>query len=108
RFLNHNYVGTEHLLLGVLREQEGVAAQVLMNLGLRLSYVREAVLAVLGGKLDQDIGKKIARKKRKKTPLWKRFPEPLRSEFKDLMSRLTKINEEKEQAIAQQDFDKAA
>ena len=33
RNLNHNYVGTEHLLLGLLREQEGVAAQVLMNLG---------------------------------------------------------------------------
>lgn len=32
RNLNHNYVGTEHLLLGLLREQEGVAAQVLMNL----------------------------------------------------------------------------
>jgi ATP-dependent Clp protease ATP-binding subunit ClpC len=33
RSLNHNYVGTEHLLLGLLREQDGVAAQVLMNLG---------------------------------------------------------------------------
>src|SRR6478752_4881273 len=36
RNLNHNYVGTEHILLGLLREQEGVAAQVLMNLGLKL------------------------------------------------------------------------
>ena len=36
RNLNHNYVGTEHLLLGLLREQEGVAAQVLMSLGLKL------------------------------------------------------------------------
>ena len=35
RNLNHNYVGTEHILLGLLREQEGVAAQVLMNLGLQ-------------------------------------------------------------------------
>ena len=33
RNLNHNFVGTEHILLGLLREQEGVAAQVLMNLG---------------------------------------------------------------------------
>ena len=33
RNLAHNYIGTEHLLLGVLREEEGVAAQVLMNLG---------------------------------------------------------------------------
>ena len=38
--LNHNYVGTEHLLLGLLREQHGLAAQVLMDLGLKLSEVR--------------------------------------------------------------------
>lgn len=48
RNLNHNYVGTEHILLGLLREQEGVAAQVLMNLGLRLEDVREEVLNLLG------------------------------------------------------------
>jgi len=43
RNLNHNYVGTGHLLLGLLREQDGVAGQVLMNLGLRLEDVREEV-----------------------------------------------------------------
>src|SRR5271154_1363104 len=48
RNLNHNYVGTEHLLLGLLREQEGVAAQVLINLGLKLEDVREEVLNLLG------------------------------------------------------------
>src|ERR671921_646425 len=48
RNLNHSYVGTEHLLLGLLREQEGVAAQVLMNLGLKLDDVREEVLNLLG------------------------------------------------------------
>jgi ATP-dependent Clp protease ATP-binding subunit ClpC len=48
RNLNHDYVGTEHLLLGLLREEEGVAAQVLMNLGLNLEDVREAVLELLG------------------------------------------------------------
>ena len=48
RNLNHNYVGTEHILLGLLREQEGVAAQVLMNLGLKLEDVREEVLNLLG------------------------------------------------------------
>ncbi len=48
RNLNHNYVGTEHILLGLLREQEGVAAQVLMNLGLKLDDVREEVLNLLG------------------------------------------------------------
>ena len=48
RNLNHNYVGTEHLLLGLLREQDGVAAQVLMNLNLKLDEVREEVLNLLG------------------------------------------------------------
>ena len=48
RSLNHNYVGTEHLLLGLLREHDGVAAQVLMNLGLKLDEVREEVLNLLG------------------------------------------------------------
>ncbi|MEQ8318185.1 MAG: ATP-dependent Clp protease ATP-binding subunit [Phycisphaerales bacterium] len=48
RSLNHNYVGTEHLLLGLLREQDGVAAQVLRNLGLKLDEVREEVLNLLG------------------------------------------------------------
>src|SRR5260370_38572299 len=52
RNLNHDYVGTEHLLLGLLREQEGVAAQVLMNLGLRLVDVREEVLALLGHPIE--------------------------------------------------------
>ncbi len=45
--LGHDYIGTEHLLLGLLRENEGVAAQVLVNLGLKLEDVREEVLEVL-------------------------------------------------------------
>ena len=48
RNLNHDYVGTEHILLGLLREKEAVAAQVLMNLGLKLGNVRAEVLAILG------------------------------------------------------------
>ena len=52
RNLNHNYVGTEHLLLGLLREQEGVAAQVLLNLSLKLEEVREEVLNLLGHGMD--------------------------------------------------------
>jgi len=56
RNLNHNYVGTEHLLLGLLREHDGVAAQVLMNLGLKLEQVREEVLNLLGAGSDSDEG----------------------------------------------------
>jgi hypothetical protein len=48
RNFNHNYVGTEHVLLGLLREGEGVGGQVLMNLGLKLEDVREEVLNLLG------------------------------------------------------------
>jgi len=54
RNLNHNYVGTEHLLLGLLREQDGVAAQVLLNLGLKLEEVREEVLNLLGAGGDSE------------------------------------------------------
>ncbi|HZN41640.1 MAG TPA: ATP-dependent Clp protease ATP-binding subunit [Planctomycetota bacterium] len=46
--LSHNYIGTEHLLLGLIRENEGIAAQVLMNLGVKLDEVREEVLEFLG------------------------------------------------------------
>jgi ATP-dependent Clp protease ATP-binding subunit ClpC len=46
--LGHNYVGTEHLLLGLIREGEGIAAQVLNNLGVDLAKARKAVLDMLG------------------------------------------------------------
>ena len=58
RNLNHNYVGTEHILLGLLREQEGVAAQVLMNLGLKLDDVREEVLNLLGHGMESGDGER--------------------------------------------------
>jgi len=54
RNLNHNYVGTEHILLGLLREREGVAAQVLMNLGLKLDEVRAEVLNLLGAGMETE------------------------------------------------------
>ncbi|MGA0870265.1 MAG: Clp protease N-terminal domain-containing protein, partial [Planctomycetota bacterium] len=41
--LNHNYIGTEHLLLGLIKENEGIAAQVLRNRGVQLDEVREEV-----------------------------------------------------------------
>ena len=45
---NHNYIGTEHLLLGLLREGEGIAARVLSNLGVELNKVRSAVEFIIG------------------------------------------------------------
>jgi ATP-dependent Clp protease ATP-binding subunit ClpC len=75
RALNHNYVGTEHILLGLLRESEGIAAQVLMNLGLKLEDVRQEVLNLLGAGVDDGpaaLGMKMSpamqRKTKSKTP----------------------------------------
>jgi ATP-dependent Clp protease ATP-binding subunit ClpC len=74
RNLNHNYVGTEHLLLGLLREQDGVAAQVLENLGLKLEEVREEVLNLLGAGEGAEEGGAMpqpetgGRKSKSKTP----------------------------------------
>ncbi|MDI3298932.1 MAG: ATP-dependent Clp protease ATP-binding subunit [Bacillota bacterium] len=49
RLLGHNYVGTEHLLLGLIREGEGVAARVLENMGVDLEKTRREVIRLLGG-----------------------------------------------------------
>jgi len=75
RSLNHNYVGTEHILLGLLRESEGIAAQVLMNLGLKLEDVRQEVLNLLGAGVDDgpaglgmQMGPAMGRKAKSKTP----------------------------------------
>ncbi len=46
--LNHNYIGTEHLLLGLVREGDGIAARILNNLGVQLPKVRSAVESIVG------------------------------------------------------------
>jgi ATP-dependent Clp protease ATP-binding subunit ClpC len=48
RLLNHNYIGTEHILLGLLNEGEGIAAKALESLGINLSGVREQVVEIIG------------------------------------------------------------
>ena len=56
RQLGHNYIGTEHLLLGLIREGEGVAARVLENLGVDLNKVRSNVVKMLGDSKPQTSG----------------------------------------------------
>ncbi len=57
RSLNHNYVGTEHLLLGILREHDGIAATVLRDsFKLKLEEVREEVLCILAAKVEEEDG----------------------------------------------------
>ncbi len=56
RQLGHNYIGTEHLLLGLIREGEGVAARVLENLGVDLAKVRTQVIRMLGETAEVSVG----------------------------------------------------
>jgi ATP-dependent Clp protease ATP-binding subunit ClpC len=103
RALNHNYVGTEHILLGLLRETEGVAAQVLMGLGLKLEEVRQEVLNLLGagvdtepGELGMKMGPTMARPKAKsKTPALDSFGRDLTelAKNKELDPVIGRINE---------------
>jgi len=103
RILNHNYVGTEHLLLGSLREQEGVAAQILMNLGLKLEDVREEVLNLLGHEMPMVRGEAPAG-----APQPDAVPCPpvplTEEELRVIRDRVRRLDELKQQFVAEQDF----
>ena len=115
RGLNHNYVGTEHLLLGLLRETEGVAAQALMNLGVKLKAAREEVLNLLGaGKADDaDRGSGVqsfeipldAGKETSRSPSLEKFICLLLDVFD---SQITKLNREMHECVRQADVEGAA
>ncbi|GIW22095.1 MAG: ATP-dependent Clp protease ATP-binding subunit ClpC [Candidatus Sericytochromatia bacterium] len=70
RQLGHNYIGTEHLLLGLIREGEGVAVRVLENLGVELSKVRSSVIRMLGDTSSSGSG---SSQQRSKTPTLDEF-----------------------------------
>ncbi len=81
RALGHNYIGTEHLLLGLIREGEGVASQVLMNLGMELEKVREEVMNLLGSEIPgYEMGQKVSHAK---TPALDAFGRDLMKLAKD-------------------------
>jgi len=54
RSFGHNYIGTEHILLGLLKEQEGIASQVLFGLGIDLDKARKEISSLLGGAYQQN------------------------------------------------------
>jgi ATP-dependent Clp protease ATP-binding subunit ClpA len=101
RALTHNYVGTEHLLLGLLREQEGVAAQVLMNRGLKLEDVRDEIENLLGPiTIRENLNKAFMY-----------LPEEviqLLQILREMNDRLEKLRGEKEKAMGEQNFQRAA
>ncbi len=73
RQLGHNYIGTEHLLLGLIREGEGVAARVLENLGVDLAKVRTQVIRMLGETAEVSAGGGGGGKGSTKTPTLDEF-----------------------------------
>jgi hypothetical protein len=112
--LNHDEVGTGHLLLGLLREEEGVAAQVLVNLGLTLGGVRAEVLRLLGG-CDPLRGASGPHVPARRCP-WlgvqelpaEELPARVGQAMTEMLARIGALNREKEEAVAAQDFERAA
>ena len=102
RLLNHNYIGTEHLLFGLIREDQGVAAQVLVKLGADLSRVRQQVIGLLSGYAGavataEQVGARV-RLVRMTVP----------DELREAEEQLAQLRQHKQQAIDADDFEKAA
>jgi ATP-dependent Clp protease ATP-binding subunit ClpA len=92
--LGHDYIGTEHVLLGLVREGEGVAAQVLVKLGADLPRVRQQVIQLLSGSAG---GAEAAAGTR-----------PVPEDLHEVEDQLAQVRWQKEAAIEAQDFDRAA
>jgi ATP-dependent Clp protease ATP-binding subunit ClpA len=98
--LGHNYIGTEHLLLGLIREGEGVAAQVLVKLGADLSRVRQQVIQLLSGSASGPEAEAVAGTRL----VHMTVPEDLR----EAEEQLAEVRRQKEAAIDAEDFERAA
>jgi ATP-dependent Clp protease ATP-binding subunit ClpC len=125
RALGHDYIGTEHILLGLIREGDGVAAQVLVALGADLNRVRQQVIQLLHGHQGKDvIGEGSRQGKRARAELLddvlarvdsldRRLAAierwvGMRPALDDLDQEIAQVRREKEAAIDRQDFDTAA
>nr|YP_009394004.1 Clp protease ATP binding subunit [Polysiphonia sertularioides]ARW62566.1 Clp protease ATP binding subunit [Polysiphonia sertularioides] len=73
RQLGHNYIGTEHLLMGLVREGEGVAARVLENLSVNVASIRTEVIQMLGDNTDVNSSTSNNMQTRSKTPTLEEF-----------------------------------
>ena len=123
--LGHNYVGTEHILLGLIREGEGVAAQVLVKLGADLERVRQQVIQLLHGhqgKQPVDDGRRRGKRARARLmddalarieALDRRLAAMerwvgMRPDLDDVDQEIAQVRRDKEAAIDTQDFEAAA
>jgi len=116
--LGHNYIGTEHILLGLVREGEGVAAQVLVKLGADLSRVRQQVIQLLHGypsptravatrrEVIEDALARIDSMDRRLAALERWVG--MAPDLNDLDEEIDRLRRDKEAAIGAQDFEAAA
>jgi ATP-dependent Clp protease ATP-binding subunit ClpC len=107
--LHHNYVGTEHLLLGILSDDVGVGAQVLLNLGFSLTLVRQEVVDLLGPSRTalEAIGSS-GEPSEYSDAYFKHLPPYAQAIINGFGEQIELLQIGKEQAIAEQDFDRAA
>jgi ATP-dependent Clp protease ATP-binding subunit ClpA len=115
--LGHEYIGTEHILLGMIREGDGVAAQVLVKLGADLNRVRLQVVQLLHGYRGEgvigegsplpDVSPARADSLDRRLAAIERWV-GLRPDLDDLDTEIARIRREKEAAIERQDFEAAA
>src|SRR5205807_1456688 len=119
RTLDHGYIGTEHLLLGLIREGSGVAAQVLVRLGADLSRARQQVVRLLAGRqgegedvtgedlpLPGDAPAYAGSLERRLAAIERWIG--LRPDLDDLDGEIARVRREKEAAIDRQDFEASA
>jgi len=108
RRLNHNYVGTEHLLLGLIVAEEGVAAQVLEHVGLNADRVRHGVMNLLGHLPDAADAPAQILAPQSPEVFAVELPAEVRDLVADLGRRIETARAERDQAVSAQIFDWAA
>jgi ATP-dependent Clp protease ATP-binding subunit ClpC len=115
--LGHNYIGTEHILLGLIREGSGVAAQVLVKLGADLNRARQQVVQLLHGYQGEDVtgeGLPLSDDPSSRVDSFDRRLAAierwvgLRPDLDDLDQEIARVRRDKEAAIDRQDFESSA
>ena len=102
RALGHNYIGTEHILLGLIREGDGVAAQALVRLGADLNRAREQVIELLQeGQGDDDVLARVDLLDRRLAAIERWVG--IRPDLDDLDQEIAQVRRDKEAADARQD-----
>ena len=91
RILRHNYIGTEHLLLGLLREKDGFAIQILLSLRLNPDRIREEVLNLLSAGLEEVF-----------------MPETVEAELRPLYDEIQRLEVVKDELVKEAEYERAA